>query len=434
MGAALPSPLVTAGTTAGLVLASTPGSLPQTFLAHVIVVTVVTLLWATATAVIGVITRIWWEPPGPRQRLVSACVALPIICGSSAWNALWQDRLHSNLAQPAVPWTWWATPAVPVAVILMVTLVYTTGARRRRRFALVSLAAAGLTAAAVVALPAPAHGRQSTPVASVSDRFVQTGAGPGALRLYESLDDRSRSSAAFSVTPEWDARARDLTRRWVAAGGLSRAAVVIAVPTGSGWVDPDAVTGFEHRFAGDVGVLAGQYDAIPSWRAFVSDRDRPGAATVAILRAVLDAIGSRAGGHRPQVYLYGQSLGAIGADAARGWAVTHRPGQVCATVVAGAPADTVAARAADRVVIANRSDPVTRWSPRLLWSAPRTASTEADLPAPQWIPIGSFLATSADLVSALTQPTGHGHRYGAEQGLRAPDCRAGQTIGPRALS
>ena len=41
---------------------------------------------------------------------------------------------------------------------------------------------------------------------------------------------------------------------------------------------------------------------------------------------------------------------------------------------------------------------------------------------PQWIPVVSYLQTTVDLMSAQNAPTGHGHRYGADQGSLLPEC------------
>ena len=39
-----------------------------------------------------------------------------------------------------------------------------------------------------------------------------------------------------------------------------------------------------------------------------------------------------------------------------------------------------------------------------------------DGPIPQWIPGVTFLQTTVDMLGSLGVPTGHGHRYGTDQG------------------
>jgi uncharacterized membrane protein len=118
---------------------------------------------------------------------------------------------------------------------------------------------------------------------------------------------------------------------------------------------------------------------------------------------------------RPNVYLYGQSLGSVGAAAAFAEA-----GPACAALYAGPPAGTV--RPDGATVLANTSDPVVRWSPRLLLLPPRLDGTRPDAPSPGWLPVVSFVQTTVDLLGALDAPAGHGHRYGTDQGTALPDC------------
>lgn len=153
---------------------------------------------------------------------------------------------------------------------------------------------------------------------------------------------------------------------------------------------------------------------------------------VTLTAAVGDALDAAPAGRRPALYLYGQSLGAVGADAARRWALTSRL-PVCSTVVVGAPAGTVAHQADRRVAIVNGSDPVARWSPSLLWTPPAHAR-QPDLPQLRWFPVASFVQTGVDLLGALSFPAGHGHQYGTEQGTRAPLCGRPTQISPRAAS
>ncbi len=73
-------------------------------------------------------------------------------------------------------------------------------------------------------------------------------------------------------------------------------------------------------------------------------------------------------------------------------------------------------------VLANTSDPVVWWSPDLILRRPDLSLAVRDAPVPRWIPGITFLQTSVDLVSALNFASGHGHRYGNEQGTALPDC------------
>lgn len=310
-------------------------------------------------------------------------------------SVAWQNALRSELGAPRVGIGWWLASVAPaMALFCAIVLV-------PRASALAALAAAALLAGY---LPAAHADGPRSPRLSEPGVLVQSDA----------------------VGP--DIGARMLATQWVRSGGLERRHVVIAVPTGSGWVDPTAVRDVVDRFDGDVRVLTLRYAHQSSWRAFIGDQAAAGRSATALLREVIGVAEHQPAQHRPAIHLYGQSLGAIGADEARAWAATHRPGTVADTLLAGAPADTVGSVAPGerRTVVANRSDPVTRWSVPLLW---RPAHTPADAvrtgrraPRPPWLPVIGFLQTSVDLLSSLDGPPGVGHRYG------------GYPMGPRAAS
>jgi uncharacterized membrane protein len=201
------------------------------------------------------------------------------------------------------------------------------------------------------------------------------------------------------------------------SGGFDRSNIVVAVPTGSGWIDANAVSGFYQRFGGDVALVGMQYSYAPSWATFLFGRNE----AVAYARTLFTAVENRIRtlDPKPELYVYGQSLGAIGGSSI----FTDDADQdrrTCAALWAGPPAGQVHRTGA--TVLANSSDPVVHWSPSLLWRAPDLTGVRVDAPVPQWLPIVSFLQTSADLLVALNAPPGHGHRYGTDQGTALGSC------------
>lgn len=391
-----PHPLVSVGALMGIAIATAPGSLPR----DAMIAAVLVAAFGVSGALIGALAgRLW--PCRNRSRRITTAVCGLFSLGLVAQMVWWQSRLHDAVGRQGVDLSWVLTALTPIAAVIAVCAV----GRRVRIAGAVVAAAVALT---VLSSPTGAAG----PPESVSQKFVSAGAVPGSLRVYGELDDRDVS-----------VRARATVERWQAAGGMDRDAVVVAVPTGSGWVDPDAMVGFERRLGGNVSVIAVQYSDIPSWRAFVTSSEPARSNAVAVVSALIDAIDIEPDSSRPQIYLFGQSLGAIGADAARQWVAHHHPGALCHTVLAGAPAGSATLAAPDTTVFANGSDPVVRWSPTLLWQPPRVPPTlSSDLPRAPWFPIASFVQTSADLIGALSFPAGHGHQYGTEQGLLVPRC------------
>nr|WP_296767746.1 alpha/beta-hydrolase family protein [Rhodococcus sp. (in: high G+C Gram-positive bacteria)] len=237
-------------------------------------------------------------------------------------------------------------------------------------------------------------------------KFVSGAAESSAVRAYIGLD----------AAPTVELRARAAVDELERTGGFAKAHIVLAVPTGSGWVDDNAVSGIEQRFGDDVATVALQYSAAPSWATFLFAKSEANNSASALLAAVSARIDSLPAASRPSLYVYGQSLGSIGGSAA----VAGFSGDVCGSLWAGPPAGDVTVGRA--VVLANSSDPVVRWSTSLLVRPPDLDAVRVDAPLPPWIPVVTYVQTTVDMVSALGAPDGHGHRYGRDQGTLLPDC------------
>lgn len=183
-------------------------------------------------------------------------------------------------------------------------------------------------------------------------------------------------------------------------GAFARPTILIVVPTGSGWVNPAAVAALEYLSAGNLATVAVQYAERPSWLEYVLDRGEAAgsaSALVSALRRQLDRIPAT---HRPQLLVYGESLGAIGARSAIARA-DH-------SLLVGPPGGAGGTRAQPRsTALLHADDPIGWWSPQLLIQRP------AGWIGP-WLPLVSFWQVTGNLVTALDAPAGHGHRYGAE--------------------
>jgi uncharacterized membrane protein len=191
------------------------------------------------------------------------------------------------------------------------------------------------------------------------------------------------------------------------AGGLTRAVVVVVVPTGSGWVDPAAMTAVESLTGGDVATLAVQYAQVPSWIAYLQGSggaERSAAAAITTVRRLVDTLPVE---RRPRLLVYGESLGALGGLRAQ----DAQPVPLDGALWVGVPTDAAglasrAARAGQGVLV-HADDPVAAWSADL---ALRPAAGWLA----RWWPVVTFWQATADLVAAYSTPAGHGHRYGSE--------------------
>ncbi|UGQ43288.1 alpha/beta-hydrolase family protein [Rhodococcus aetherivorans] len=355
--------------------------------------------------------------------------ALVVAAGALGWAVLaaaqWQDALRASMGRPpAGPAHWIVVCSCAPLIFAAVRAIGRVPGAWRRRAGTRAVAATAVTVAMGVGVAiVPVGLGQADPVArpvaaavagspsslvsweSLGDegrRFVTLDAHPGAIRTYVGLGSAAdaRSRAALAV--------RELDR----AGGFARAHVVVAVPTGSGWIDPGAVRGFDTVFGGDVALVAQQYSAAPSWVTFLFDRNAAAASARALLTAVRAHLDTLDLVRRPQLHVYGQSLGSIGGSAALADHASAAAGP-CAAIWAGPPAGAV--RTAGAIVTANTSDPVVWWQPSLLWSPSDLSRARRDAPVPRWLPVVSFVQATLDLPVALDAAPGHGHRYGPDQ-------------------
>ncbi|MHC1560262.1 alpha/beta-hydrolase family protein [Actinomycetospora sp. C-140] len=306
----------------------------------------------------------WWLGGWVRWRLgVAGAVA------TAVWVAVTlgaQDVQRADLGLPVVGW------APIVAVAAAVVLV------RRRAMRVV---APVLAVAVLVGLgpgPAVAAPTGSPDVPTVSPVHVAVPLGPGT--------PEERAGAAVGALER--------------AGGTARRTIVVLVPTGSGWVDEEALATLDAATGGDVATVTVAYDDAPSWVSYLTARDEAVATTDAVLAAVARVAGSS------RVLVYGQSLGALAG--AQAWAA--HPERADGAFWVGPPADTViGAGGRPVVVLAHPGDPAAVWSPRLLVEPPSRPTGRP------WVPVVSFLQTSVDLLAAVGAPAGAGHHYGAEQ-------------------
>jgi len=432
----LPHPATIAGATAGSWIALAPSLLPRSAAVEAGVLTLLTAVGALVGGMVALAGPRRWRKIDAGSRRWALALALALGIAGITQAVHWQNALRAALPVPQVDAGWIAATAVaPVATLAAGMLTMHAVAATARwlwsRHRMATGAIASMLAVLAATVPGVASAAAPAPRSNVAADFISAAARPGSLRVYGSLEPGGYAD-----------RARNLVQQWESRGGLRRRAVVIAVPTGSGWVDGDALAGFEQRFDGDVGVLTMQYADEPSWRAFVGGTGTARDSSVALVRTLVEVVKSVDPHHRPAIYVYGQSLGAIGADAARA-AITADgdASMICQTVLAGPPAGTVHRHDPDTLYLLNGSDPVTHWRPSAIWSPPTDPGPATrDLPHPRWLPLVSFLSASADLLGALTFPAGHGHQYGTEQGTEVRGCsprtRAGlvQPIGPRAAS
>ncbi|WP_248475040.1 alpha/beta hydrolase [Tomitella fengzijianii] len=277
------------------------------------------------------------------------------------------------------------------------------------------------------------------------------------IRLYVGLDS--------APTPQ--DRMRLLREEIARTGAFDREAVIVIPTTGTGWVNPTAAQAIELMYGGDTAIIASQYSYKPSAVSFLTDRDAAAEAGKRLIDTVHDeyeeTVAGRPDGDRPELYVYGESLGVTAGEGAfesladvretvdgvlwvgppnssRLWRsiVTRRdPGtdEIEPTYAGGLVVrfanDAEDIRADElqeargqgtwlkpRVLyIQHPSDPVVWWSTDLLLHRPAWLSETPGydrLEAMRWFPLVTFWQVSADLAMAADVPDGHGHNYGTQ--------------------
>lgn len=234
-------------------------------------------------------------------------------------------------------------------------------------------------------------------------------------------------------------------------GGFDRSVLVVATPTGTGWLDPGAVDTLEYLHAGDTAIVTLQYSYLPSWLTLLVDPARSRDSATVLFDVVYDHWKKLPRESRPRLYVHGLSLGALGSAASADlFTVFEDPIQ--GGLWSGPPfASAVWARATryrnagspmwlprfrdgsmlrftgrecsltvgDRrwgpmrfVFIQHASDPMTFFSPDLLYQRPAWFDEPRGpdvSPYLQWLPLVTFLQIGFDLPVATAVPDGYGH-------------------------
>ncbi len=288
--------------------------------------------------------------------------------------------------------------------------------------------------------------------------FVGTGPTPDELRAFSGEPAREpvRAYAGLASAEDAGDRAALAVRDLERAGGFDRSVLVVGTTTGTGWVDPAATAALEYEFNGDTAMVAMQYSYLPSWMSFLVDQARARDAGRALFDAVYGVWAQRPPESRPQLFVFGESLGTFGGEAAfSGLAdIANRTdgvlwagppnfndlwGQIVTDRDSGSPEwlpvydEGRTVRFADEaddlqdpagpwdeprlVYLQNASDPIVWWSPRLILHRPDWLRGDRGPDVSQdmvWLPFVSFWQVTADMAFAVGVPDGHGHKYQAD--------------------
>lgn len=451
---------------------------------------------------------------GPRQGkmvlLASSAVAVAIFCVFLAQAAGWQNSIRERMTMEPVhsahPLEVAAiTIAVSLLVILLARLIGDFGRRFRRRLpsflperlaqlvsiafvtALLVLLANGLlmrgflrmadaslqTLDAVIEpeLAQPFDPNRTGSKASLIDweemgrtgrGFVSSGPTAADLKAFGgSAWMPLRVYAGLNSAENTEARAKLALEELIRVGGFERSILVVAVPTGTGWLDPEAVDTLEYLHRGDTAIVAVQYSYLWSWLSLLVEPGYGAEAGQALFREVYRHWSALPKGSRPKLYLHGLSLGALGseqslnfheilADPIQGtvwsgppfaspmwsaltrgrnsgspaWLPIYGDGSVYRFTNQNNALDLTGAEWGPvRVVyLQYASDPMTFFSTDTLWRRPdwMVPPLGPDVsPELRWYPVVTFLQLAIDMATNSNVPIGYGHVFAPEHYIDA---------------
>jgi uncharacterized membrane protein len=244
-------------------------------------------------------------------------------------------------------------------------------------------------------------------------------------------------------------------------GGFERSVLIVATPTGTGWLDPGAVDTVEYLHRGDTAIVSMQYSYLPSWITILVDPVRSRESARVLFDVIYSHWTSLPRESRPRLYLHGLSLGALGSESSADlftvfedpiqgglWSGPPFPSRIWAQATAARNPDSLMwlprfrdgsmvrfttqqnslDEAGERwgpmrfVYLQHASDPMTFFSPDLLYRSPQWLAGERGpdvSPYLRWYPIVTFLQIGFDLPMATSVPTGYGHNFAPEHYIEA---------------
>jgi uncharacterized membrane protein len=271
------------------------------------------------------------------------------------------------------------------------------------------------------------------------------------LRVYVGLN------SAESIEARAELALQELKR----IGGFQRAVLVVVAPTGTGWVDPGAMTSLEYLHRGDVASVAVQYSYLPSWLTLLAQPEFGADTARELFQRVYAHWRTLPREARPRLYLHGLSLGALNSErSADIWDIVGEP--IHGALWSGPPfrsstwqwvtrqrlpdspawlprfrdgsvirfthqqeslADFDAPWGPLRIVyLQYASDPVTFFDPATLYREPQWLSGRRGpdvSPSLRWFPVVTMLQLLVDIMAADGAPIGYGHAYASEHYIDA---------------
>lgn len=294
-------------------------------------------------------------------------------------------------------------------------------------------------------------------------RFVTEGPRKGDIETFtgRQASEPIRVYAGLRTADSPEEQAQAALADLISMGAFSRSILVIATPTGTGWVDNNGIAPLEYMHGGDIATVAVQYSYLQSPFSLVLEPGRSQASAAAVFRIIYRYWKSLPEDSRPRLYLFGLSLGSHGSEASppvhawlgdsfdgavwsgppfrnRIWRAIQRDrddgspswrpvfeGGANFRVIGhgGDAGDAAADWGRVRIVyLVYPSDAIVFFEESMFYRQPEwmvSPRGEDVSPLLQWFPIITALQVGIDMMLSAEVPPGHGHDYAAADYISA---------------
>jgi uncharacterized membrane protein len=236
------------------------------------------------------------------------------------------------------------------------------------------------------------------------ENFVTEGPRQADLESYFGTSARQplRVYVGYRTADSVEARAQVALDELIRVRGFERSKLIIATPTGTGWHDPSAVDSLEYLHRGDTAIVTMQYSYLPSWLTLLLDPMKAKQSAAALYRAIHGYWRTLPKNNRPDLYLYGLSLGALGAETSIELS-TFVSDPFQGAVLVGAPFMSTLSP----LIMRNRNLGSSQWLPIIKDSSfVRFTNQEnaLDIPEAQWGPIRiAYIQYASDPMVFMSQ-------------------------------
>jgi uncharacterized membrane protein len=109
-------------------------------------------------------------------------------------------------------------------------------------------------------------------------------------------------------------RARLVLDELIRTEAFDREVLVVATTTGTGFLEPNAMTSLDYVTNGNVAIAGVQYSYLPSWISLLADQEEVAVTSQQVFDTIHGYWSTLPDGERPEIYIYGLSLGSFGVE------------------------------------------------------------------------------------------------------------------------